>query len=287
MMTDKNLTRFAALRWTAAMMLVSGTVFLSSATTAPQKDLAPTEGPAYAENARPHEMQCDAADTLFIDVKDNGKSILLNGNVNAGMNALLGDLSAVKADLVVIRAEADVPMGTIADIKNQLRKSKNLTVIYGSMDDKGKAMNDGRVRRLPPPAGEEGVAPVSDVIEITDVNRNELIYVRVNKNGNVIVTYPDVEKRADSNSEFAGTIAEMLKKNPEAFVSLIVDEKTSYEAYQHTLNQIDEAYVMVRNDYAMEKFGKSLDQLTDDELRAVKRAVPMKVAEAEPHTTQK
>ena len=68
----------------------------------------------------------------------------------------------------------------------------------------------------------------------------------------------------------------------EGVISLQNTRDTSYERYIEVQNALTRAYNEVRDDLATQKFGKSFDDLTDDERKVITKAIPMKISEAEP-----
>lgn len=66
-------------------------------------------------------------------------------------------------------------------------------------------------------------------------------------------------------------------------ISLQNDRGTSYEMYIAVQNELAAAVNELRNELSREKFGKSFDDLTDEDLvNAIREAVKMSISEAEP-----
>lgn len=65
-------------------------------------------------------------------------------------------------------------------------------------------------------------------------------------------------------------------------VSLQSDRGTSYEMYVAVQDQLTAAYNELRNRKANEKFGKTFNDLTEEQKEAVRKVVPMQISEAEP-----
>ncbi len=68
----------------------------------------------------------------------------------------------------------------------------------------------------------------------------------------------------------------------EGVISLQNTRDTSYERYIEVQNALTRAYNEVRDDLAMQKFGKKFEKLEDAERQVITKAVPMKISEAEP-----
>jgi hypothetical protein len=72
----------------------------------------------------------------------------------------------------------------------------------------------------------------------------------------------------------------------EGVISLQNTRDTSYERYIEVQNALTRAYNEVRDDLAMQKFGKKFDDLDDAERKVITKAIPMKISEAEPRKTR-
>lgn len=68
----------------------------------------------------------------------------------------------------------------------------------------------------------------------------------------------------------------------EGVISLQNTRDTSYERYIEVQNALTRAYNEVRDDLAMEKFGKVFEDLEEAERKVITKAIPMKISEAEP-----
>ena len=68
----------------------------------------------------------------------------------------------------------------------------------------------------------------------------------------------------------------------EGVISLQNTRDTSYERYIEVQNALTRAYNEVRDDLAMQKFGKKFEKLEDAERQVITKAIPMKISEAEP-----
>ncbi len=66
-------------------------------------------------------------------------------------------------------------------------------------------------------------------------------------------------------------------------VSLQNRKATSYGMYISVQNELTKAFNEIRNDVAMQNFGKPYAELTDAATKAVNEAVPLKISEAEIH----
>ena len=65
-------------------------------------------------------------------------------------------------------------------------------------------------------------------------------------------------------------------------ISLQNDRGTSYAMYISVQNELARAFNELKEELAWKKFHKHLDQLTEDQTKAINDAVPVRVSEAEP-----
>lgn len=65
-------------------------------------------------------------------------------------------------------------------------------------------------------------------------------------------------------------------------ISLQNDRGTSYGLYVQVQNELAAAYSELRDEFAMEKFGRAYDKLPKEQAKAVKTVIPQKISEAEP-----
>ena len=208
---------------------------------------------------------------------------------------------------VSISADENVPMGIITDIKEQLRDARALKVRYETNDSdiEGSAIE----KRLPPTL--QTGSPVVVVDAISNVDRRNVIVVRVNPKGEMFMGSTYVIGSLQ-NEVFYRKEIERLKgiiansaddtKNPEielkdiqmpdgstrqfrvskGMVSFQCDRGTSYEDYTQAMKLITTAYKELREELSSEVFGKPLAELSDAEMQVIYRAIPMNVSEIEP-----
>lgn len=153
-------------------------------------------------------------------------------------------------------------------------------------------VDSGLARMLPPPAPEE-------TPDTPPIKERNVFVVLLNKNNQLLVEgrpmtagqLKDATKefiqnpmRAENLPEFKETDVPLLGKIPvsKGIVSLQNDRGTAYKLYIEVQNELVAAYTEVREEFAMQKFGKKYEDLTDDQLKAVKKAIPQRISEAEP-----
>ena len=70
-------------------------------------------------------------------------------------------------------------------------------------------------------------------------------------------------------------------------ISLQTTRDTGYQVYIMVQNELTRAFNEVRDEVAMQKFGKKFAELQEEESKVVTSAVPLKISEAEPRTMGK
>ena len=65
-------------------------------------------------------------------------------------------------------------------------------------------------------------------------------------------------------------------------ISLKADRSTTYNTYVMVQNELSRAFNEIRDELSIEKFGKPVAELTDDQRKAVNEAINLSISEAEP-----
>lgn len=155
-------------------------------------------------------------------------------------------------------------------------------------------VDTGIARQLPP-------IPEKDDITEVDINRRNVFVVLINAQDRLLVNGKpmDVEELRDKAKEF-------VKSNPDnpdlpefepvyvdklnktidvgkGVISLQNDRGTTYGRYIEVQNELVAAVNELRDEAAMQYFGKTkFDELKDDEQEAIREIVPQRISEAEP-----
>ncbi len=152
----------------------------------------------------------------------------------------------------------------------------------------------GLARRLPPP-------PETELIQKDiDVKKRNVLVILLNKDDQLMVggelMHPnDLRAKAKEfianpmnddrypekhpmEVDFFGTV--MVTKMH--VISLMNDRGTSYQAYINVQNELVAAYNELRNELALEKWGKNYSELSQDQQKAIREVYPQKISEAEP-----
>jgi len=151
----------------------------------------------------------------------------------------------------------------------------------------------GIPRKLPPPKKEDA----QDVK--VDINRRNVLNVLVNfrdeisVNGDVIMI-SDLKGKAKeffANPNNDPSLPEKISKPIDGIgdfqvskgvVSLTNDQGTSYNMYVQVQNELQRAVNELRDETALQYFGKKYDGLDSAAQRAVSTAIPMNISEAPP-----
>jgi biopolymer transport protein ExbD len=175
---------------------------------------------------------------------------------------------------VTIMAADDVPMGAIDDVKNELRKLESLKINYASTSSQ-----EGVTRYMPPlPSAPTAKKPNYPEETFPGVKRENIFMVRINAADKIF--FGDRPRQDDQEMLQAGKDF-LRKRGKEARFSLQVDRGTSYGAYQHMQSLLWQVYEEVRDEKAMEVYGKRLQDLSADERSQINFMVPLSISEAE------
>lgn len=162
---------------------------------------------------------------------------------------------------------------------------------------------EGLARRLPP-------MPEKDQqVENLQVNKRNLLEVRITGTDNVYAANQVTAQQIIDVRELEQIVIEHLS-NPsgneklsnkkmkdiegfgeypvsEGVISLQADRGTSYERYIEIQNVLVRAINQIRDQFAMQNFGKSFLKLSESEQEVVRQAVPQNISEAEPKNVGK
>jgi len=193
------------------------------------------------------------------------------------------------------RAAPEINAGSMADIAFLLLI---FFLVTTTMD-----VDTGLTRKLPPPIEEEDPDP-------PEIKERNVFIVLANANDDLLVEgepmlvsnlreeakkfiIGDPSGQDPDMPEFKMTEVPVLGNIPvsKQIVSLQNDRSTSYELYIKVQNELVAAYNEVRNEYAQQKFGKTMKELEKEaersnkaklQIKAVKKVYPQRISEAEP-----
>ena len=162
------------------------------------------------------------------------------------------------------KREAEIPTSSMADISFLLLL---FFLVTTTID-----VDTGIGLVLPP--------PVEDT-EVVKVKTENLLKVLVNADG--LVLLDDEVTSLDLIHEI---VTEKLRANPKLIVSIKVDRETPYRSYIKALDEIKLAYSTMREEYALQKFGVSMKNLTKEQLDEVRENIKQSISIAEPEKTR-
>ncbi len=175
---------------------------------------------------------------------------------------------------VTIMAADDVPMGAIDDVKNELRKLESLKIFYAS------ASSREGVTRYMPPLPDNGKVEVAKNLDemFRGVDRETILMIRINSAGAIMLG----NRRVQDDAEIVRLGKAFLKEHgKETHFGLRHDRGTSYGAYTRIQTLLTQVYEEVRDEKAMEVYGKRLQELSADERSQINLLVPLSISEAE------
>ena len=155
----------------------------------------------------------------------------------------------------------------------------------------------GLQRRLPP------IPDANQQQQDQKVNRRNIIIVRINSADKLFAGSEamDISFLKEKIKEFLTNPTndpnlpekEPVEANGKTYmkskgvISLQNDRGTSYQAYIAVQNELVKAVNELRDDFAMQEFGRKFSRLSEDQQEVVKKVVPQNISEAEPKDTGK
>ena len=73
----------------------------------------------------------------------------------------------------------------------------------------------------------------------------------------------------------------------EGLVSLKADDETKYKIYLQVQDELTHAFNLYRDDISLKVYGKKYGELEDIQANNIRKAVPMRISEAEPNDQTK
>ena len=289
MMTKTRPGRYATLRLAAALPLITATflAFGCGIREQTQQTAAPVtaaETGITSHNAAPASQDS----VLTITISGTGDTHRLTVD---GQECMIGDLDKViegklasgKITVAAIEIIGDTEIGILTDVKQSLRLAGLLKVFYISIGDLEGATTKTEVERRLPPAISE-VEGLTTAIPITPANREYFHEIKVNSNDLIMMDGYQLALE-ELPEKAAGIIAEQgIRTDENSFLcifSIGCNTASSSELYVQIQNALDKAYIAVRDKYSLEKFGKPLNALSQEELDKVLSAIPKRISEVE------
>jgi len=147
-------------------------------------------------------------------------------------------------------------------------------------------------RKLPPP-------PEKDV-DIPDIKDRNIMNILISRTDRMLVNgkpgsletltdevkafmtphYPDDPNYPETKLETIDLLGEVHKSK--GIISLKNDRGTSYDMYIQVQDKLAIAFSELKNDFSQKRFGKNYKDLNEAQAKAVGKAIPVPVSEAEP-----
>jgi len=147
-------------------------------------------------------------------------------------------------------------------------------------------------RKLPPP-------PEKDV-DIPDIKDRNIMNILISRSDRMLVNgkpgsldhlkeevkifmtphFPDDPNFPETKVETIDLLGEIHKSK--GIISLKNDRGTSYDMYIQVQDKLAQAFTELRNEFAQKRFGKKYADLPEEQSKAVAKAIPVPVSEAEP-----
>jgi len=122
--------------------------------------------------------------------------------------------------------------------------------------------------------------PVEDT-DIVKVKEENIIKVLVNAAGDVLLN-----DELTSLQQIHEIVANKLRNNRKLIVSIKTDRNTPYRIYIAALDEIKQAYNILREEYSMQTFGEPLKSLSKQQFDEVRDKIKQSISIAEPERTR-
>ena len=163
-------------------------------------------------------------------------------------------------------------------------------------------VDTGMKRTLPP-----WIDPTEQQNDV-DVNERNVLKVNVSRSGAIMVgteEYRSSDLRRsgehsrlsrevffvlvnpDSSNKKATEIDGAMYNVSEGLVSLKADDETEYKVYLKVQDELTHAFNLYRDEISLQVYGKVYNDLDDIQAGNIRKAVPMKISEAEPNDQTK
>ncbi len=220
------------------------------------------------ETAEHPVVQTDTVKTIIIEVREgDGDSIKYDGGFSWDDSFQLKP-----GQIVIIKADYDVPMGRITDIKEKLNKVDGVRIRY-QLNGSEPADSENYEFPLVPTVEEENGT------FIYPIDRENNVPVRINAAGSLLVDggkapYGILCKPGEDLSPSREAFANAIRNNHNINFFILKDRATPFGIFHSVIGHLNEAYEQVRNEYSYSTFGKPLKDLTEPELQTVLTQIP-------------
>lgn len=205
---------------------------------------------------------------IHLSVNENGEPVIkTSGNVN----------TEAKHKTARISADANVPMSHVDKLKEKLCSAGFLKVIYVK-----PAASESTITRNIAPAQNENKITVQKAPqypkEYPAALRDNMCIVKINSNDRIF--FKDNAYSDDENLINIGT--DFIRAHGNKTLFLFTHESgTSYKAYVHMQDLLMRCYEQVRDEKAIELYGKNFSVLNDTELHRIYDIYPANIVEVD------
>ena len=191
------------------------------------------------------------------------------GQVEYAVNGEKTSLDALGGKILEASKEIDLPFvniigdpavksGIIQAVKDELRKINFRRVQYVCEPDVTVP------RKLEPMEGKPDLSDLPEILSSGDIQ------VRLNGNDRLLYIRDQRDTQAILQEDLFALARQDVEKNPAVSFCFVIDDNSTYGAYSSAIQSLYRAFTTVREDMAMQTYGKSFDELDEapqDELR--------------------
>ena len=124
---------------------------------------------------------------------------------------------------------------------------------------------------------------IPEDIKTVEVPKDRMAAILINENNDVLLDGAPISIFQIKNTLKPRIVSKInLEKNKKLIVSLKTDRKTVYNAYIQALDQVKLAFFEVRDEHSNSRYGQKYNDLTEDEQKEIRDAVPIIISLAEP-----
>lgn len=109
------------------------------------------------------------------------------------------------------------------------------------------------------------------------VKSDNIANLLVNEVGDVLL-----DEKIIGVPQIKGEMITRIKANPKLIISYKTVRDTPYKIYIDVMDQLKLAYEDLRTEYSREKFGKPLDEVNEEQIQEIRKAIPQRISLAEP-----
>lgn len=174
--------------------------------------------------------------------------------------------------VIVMEVDKDQPMKFVGEVQWALRAADKRMILY-----KGLTLNGAKTetRLLLPPTPENsartGAPLVPDISELESEGTVDILKIRMDEGGG--------GNKKQKVYDFVQ--GHMQKQSTNYVVSAAFNDNDTFNDYLSTVVSLKEGFNQIYLERAQEMFGKDLNDLNQEELKAVRAGVPMAISIAE------